>query len=145
MKWLGLTVHYLSIMIRNVLSYVHVLNLVPTMLEIAFSGIEILNIFKGAHPKNSPEEGDQKPLVDSVGYFIQPAGYVNNIIETPDPFFPSILPKEKYAHWYQFKLVKSVCYLIHLLGFSPAFSWQHDKSLAWEIRTLLVAEVQEQP
>lgn len=86
-------------MIRNVLSYVHVLNLVPTMLEIAFSGIEILNIFKGAHPpKNSLEEGDQKPLVDSVSYFIQPAGYVNNIIETPDPFFPLILPKEKYAH-----------------------------------------------
>lgn len=149
MKSLGLTVHYLSIMIRNVLSFVHVLNLVPTMLKIAFSGIEILNIFKGAHPKKFPRRrGPKAPCwlgLDSVGYFIQPAGYVNNIIETPDPFFPSILPKEKYAHWYQFKLVKSVCYLIHLLGFSPAFSWQHDKSLAWEIRTLLVVEVQEQP
>ena len=85
-------------MIRNVLSYVHVLNLVPTMLEIAFSGIEILNIFKGAHPKKFPRRRGPKALVDSVGYFIQPAGYVNNIIETPDPFFPSILPKEKYAH-----------------------------------------------
>ena len=49
-------------------------------------------------PKNSLEEGDQKPLVDSVSYFIQPAGYVNNIIETPDPYFPSSLPNEKYAH-----------------------------------------------
>ena len=59
-------------MIRNVLSYVHVLNLVPTMLEIAFSGIEILNInFLREHiPKNSLEEGDQKPLlIQSVTLF----------------------------------------------------------------------------
>lgn len=47
-------------MIRNVLSYVHVLNLVPTMLEIAFSGIEILNIFKGAHPKKFPRRRGPK-------------------------------------------------------------------------------------
>jgi len=141
MKWLGLTVHYLSILIRNMLSFVHVLNLVPTTLEIAFSGIEILKILREHTPKNSLEE--KSPLlIQSVTLFNL---LTTSIIETPDPFFPATLPKEKYAHHYQFKLVKLVCHLIHLLGFSPAFSWPHDKSLAWESRMLLVVEVLEQP
>ena len=143
----GLTVHYLSILIRNMLSFVHVLNLVPTMLEIAFSGIEILKTFKGAHPKKFPRRRGPKAPCWFSGLLYSTCWLCQLLLLKPlTPFFHQhCQKKDNYAHWYQFKLVELVCLLIHLLGFSPAFSWQHDKSLAWEIRTLLVAEVQEQP
>ena len=71
MKWLGLNVHYFPTLIRNILSFVHILKLVLKMLEIAFSGIEISKFPKGACPQKIPwKKGTKSPLlIQSVTLF----------------------------------------------------------------------------
>ena len=84
------------------------------MMEIAFSGIENSKLFKGAHPQKIPRKnGTKSPLlIHLVTLFNLLATSI--FIETPDVFFPATLPKEKYAHWYQYKLVK-----VSLSPYSP--------------------------
>lgn len=61
--------HYLSKLIGNTLSFV--LSLVPRKLEITIQGIEISKFSRGACPQTLLEEGESKPLFDTVGYFFQ--------------------------------------------------------------------------
>lgn len=107
------------------------------MMEIAFSGIENSKLFKGAHPQKIPRKnGTKSPLlIHLVTLF--------NLLATS--IFQQHCQKKSMHIDISINWLKSVCHLIHLLGFSPASSWQHDKSLAWEIHMLLVVEVLEQP
>ena len=82
--------HYLNKLIENTLSFVF--NLVPRTLETAFQGIEISKFSRSADPQTPLEEGEYKPLFDTVGYFFQTCWQLQFLLK-PQRIYMSLLGK----------------------------------------------------